>query len=168
MTERKINSEEEMLEFGRELAKGLALPAVIELVGDVGAGKTTLTRGIAEGLGVKEQVTSPSFTISKVYEFPRGMLVHYDFYRLGEPGLMAEDLAENMEDARTVVVVEWADSVADVLPEKHKRIEIVLNEDGSRTVRECEDGSDEAEGKAKESEAEDEGAEGRIDEEELR
>ena len=136
MKEKRVNSEEEMLAFGRELAKGLVVPAVIELVGDVGAGKTTLTRGIAEGLGVKAQVTSPSFTISKVYEFPNGTLVHYDFYRLGEPGLMAEDLMESIGDERTITIVEWADSVADVLPEKHIKIEIALNEDGSRTVKE--------------------------------
>ncbi|MBR3135212.1 tRNA (adenosine(37)-N6)-threonylcarbamoyltransferase complex ATPase subunit type 1 TsaE [Candidatus Saccharibacteria bacterium] len=138
MKEKRVNSEEGMLELGKNIAKSLTVPAVIELVGDVGAGKTTLTRGIAEGLGVKEQVTSPSFTISKVYEFPGGSLVHYDFYRLGEPGLMMDDLMENMEDTRTVTVVEWADSVADVLPEKHRRIEIILNEDGSRTIKEIE------------------------------
>ena len=138
MKEKRVNSEEGMLELGKSIARSLTVPAVIELVGDVGAGKTTLTRGIAEGLGVKEQVTSPSFTISKVYEFPGGSLVHYDFYRLGEPGLMMDDLMENMEDTRTVTVVEWADSVADVLPEKHKRIEIILNEDGSRTIKEIE------------------------------
>lgn len=136
MLEKKVKSEAEMLEFGRELAKDLAVPSCIELVGDVGTGKTTLTRGIAEGLGIKEVVTSPSFTISKVYAFPGGRLVHYDFYRLGDPGLMSEDLLESIGDEQTVTVVEWANSVADLLPEKHRRFKIVLNEDGSRTIKE--------------------------------
>ncbi|MBR3323481.1 tRNA (adenosine(37)-N6)-threonylcarbamoyltransferase complex ATPase subunit type 1 TsaE [Candidatus Saccharibacteria bacterium] len=138
MIEQRVKSEEEMLDFGRKLAKGLVAPVVIELVGDVGAGKTTLTRGIAEGLGVKEPVTSPSFTISKGYRFSGGDLVHYDFYRLGDPGLMSEDLLENMTDTQTITVVEWADSVAEILPEKHRKFEILLNEDGSRTIREIE------------------------------
>lgn len=127
---------------------------VIELVGDVGTGKTTLTQGIAEGLGVKETVTSPSFTISKVYALPgrggavkdgskdenagdmepSGRLVHYDFYRLPEPGLMAEDLAENLANPQNVVVVEWAGEVDQVLPEERTRVTIKYNDDGSREV----------------------------------
>ena len=58
-----------MIELGASIAKDLHAPKVIELVGDVGAGKTTFVRGLAEGLGVKEPVTSPSFTISKSYAF---------------------------------------------------------------------------------------------------
>ena len=90
----KISSEEEMINFGREFAKTVQAPQVIELIGDVGAGKTTFVRGLAEGLGITTPVTSPSFTISKEYAFPNGRLVHYDFYRLPDPGLMSEDLYE--------------------------------------------------------------------------
>ena len=123
-----------MIQFGEELSKKLTLPCVIELVGDVGTGKTTITKGIAKGLGVSEEVTSPSFMISKQYAFPEGKLVHYDFYRLNEPGIMSEDLLENMNDSKTVTVVEWADSVAELLPEGHKRFLIKLLDDGSREV----------------------------------
>lgn len=130
----KIKDEQEMINFGYELATNLTAPVVIELVGDVGAGKTTLTRGIAEGLGVKEPVTSPSFNISKRYIFPNGTLVHYDFYRLPEPGIMQEDLLESFNDSQTITIMEWANSVAELLPEKHVRVEIALNEDGSRNV----------------------------------
>ena len=120
-----------MLELGRRYASDLAFPAVIELVGDVGAGKTTFVRGLAEGLGVKEPVTSPSFTISKTYALPEGgRLVHYDFYRLPEPGLMADDLAENLADEKNVVVIEWGESVNDLLPKKHSRVEIKYSEEG--------------------------------------
>ncbi len=126
-----IRSEQEMLELGRRYASDLVFPAVIELVGDVGAGKTTFVRGLAEGLGVKEPVTSPSFTISKTYALPEGgRLVHYDFYRLPEPGLMADDLAENLADEKNVIVIEWGESVNDLLPKKHSRVEIKYSEEG--------------------------------------
>lgn len=126
-----IRSEQEMLELGRRYASDLVFPAVIELVGDVGVGKTTFVRGLAEGLGVKEPVTSPSFTISKTYALPEGgRLVHYDFYRLPEPGLMADDLAENLADEKNVVVIEWGESVNDLLPKKHSRVEIKYSEGG--------------------------------------
>lgn len=138
-----INGEEELLEYGRKMAKRIISrevtagdgAIVIELVGDVGVGKTTLTRGLAEGLGVKEAVTSPSFTISKAYALPQGgRLVHYDFYRIGEPGLMAEDLAENLADSQNVVVVEWGESVGDLLPEDRVMIRLEYDEDGGRRV----------------------------------
>ena len=123
-----------MIDFGVEISRQISVPCVIELVGDVGTGKTTIAKGIAKGLGVSEEITSPSFTISKEYEFDGGRLVHYDFYRLSEPGIMSEDLMENIADEKAVVVVEWADSVADSLPEGHKKFEIFLRDDGAREV----------------------------------
>lgn len=129
-----LKTEEEMIKFGEELGKSILVPSVIELVGDVGTGKTTITKGIAKGFGVSDEVTSPSFMISKQYESPKGKLVHYDFYRLAEPGIMSEDLIENINDENTVTVVEWADSVAELLPEGHKRFLIKLLDDGSREI----------------------------------
>ena len=119
---------------GENAAAGPA-QKVIELIGDVGAGKTTFVRGLAKGLGVKEPITSPSFTISKSYAIPGGKtLVHYDFYRLPDPGLMAEDLEENLNDPNSIVIVEWADSVADLLPKDHTKIQIKYCDDGTREV----------------------------------
>ena len=130
-----IKSEQEMMDFGRDYAKKIVKPAVIELVGDVGVGKTTFTKGLAEGLGVREEVTSPSFTISKVYKMADGgNLVHFDFYRLPEPGLMAEDLTENLNNPDNVVVVEWGESVVDLLPEKHNIVEIRYNDEGIEVI----------------------------------
>ncbi len=130
-----IKSEQEMIDYGREYAKKITRPAVIELVGDVGTGKTTFTKGLAEGLGVASEITSPSFTISKVYKLADGgNLVHYDFYRLPEPGLMVEDLTENLENPENVVVIEWGESVADLLPEKHNKVEIRYNEEGREVI----------------------------------
>ena len=130
----KITSEKGMLELGASVASKIKSPKVIELVGDVGAGKTTFVRGLAEGLGVKEPVTSPSFTISKSYAFPGGTLVHYDFYRLPDPGLMLDDLAESISDPKSIVVVEWADTVENILPADCMHIVIRYNDDNSREV----------------------------------
>lgn len=127
-----IKSEAEMIDFGRAIGQNLHAPAVIELIGDVGTGKTTFTRGLAEGLGIKEPITSPSFTICKSYPG----LNHYDFYRLPDPGLMQNDLAESIADKNTVTVVEWAESVKNLLPESRKTFLITLNEDGTRTIEE--------------------------------
>ena len=124
-----------MLKFGKSFIAKLSDAHVIELIGDVGAGKTTFVRGLASGLGIKEPVTSPSFTISKSYAIPGGKtLVHYDFYRLPDPGLMAEDLEENLNDPNSIVIVEWADSVSNLLPENHIKLEIKYNDDGTREV----------------------------------
>ena len=131
----KINSEQEMLNYGREFAKKIKFPMVIELVGDVGAGKTTFTRGLAEGLGVKEPITSPSFTISKSYALPNNNhLVHYDFYRLPDPGLMSEELNESINDQDAITVIEWGESVAGILPEDRIIVKIKYTENGNRII----------------------------------
>lgn len=125
-----------MLDFGEKLGHNIKIPAVFELIGDVGAGKTTFTKGLALGLGVEEPVTSPSFTLSKRYNFNRqdeiGELVHYDFYRLDDPGLMREELEETLAQPNTVVVVEWGAEVADLLPAQKYQLRLALQEDGSR------------------------------------
>ncbi|MBQ6409959.1 tRNA (adenosine(37)-N6)-threonylcarbamoyltransferase complex ATPase subunit type 1 TsaE [Candidatus Saccharibacteria bacterium] len=127
----KINSEQEMLDFGENFSGG----NIIELIGDVGAGKTTFVRGFAKSLGIEEPVTSPSFTISKAYACPNGRtLIHYDFYRLSDPGLMVEDLEENLKNPNNIVIIEWSDSVKDILPENHTIINIKYNDDGSREL----------------------------------
>lgn len=135
-----IENEAAVIDFAENLMREIlqsedALPCVIELVGDVGAGKTTFTKGLARSLEITEEITSPTFTISKVYENSRGQkLVHYDFYRLENPGIMVEDLFENLQDPHTVTVIEWADTVSDILPANHLRLEILINDDGSRTL----------------------------------
>ena len=156
-----IHSEQEMLDFGQQFAKTLPsqttttqesphqsyaeikeggqpaqpVASVIELIGDVGTGKTTFTRGLALGLGIKEPVTSPSFTISKQYALPNaGRLIHYDFYRLPDPGLMSEDLAENLQNPNNIIVIEWGESIANLLPKNHHTIKIIYTEDGREVI----------------------------------
>ena len=130
------HSETEMIEYGKKLAQSLQAPQVLELLGDVGAGKTTLTRGIATGLRVQEPVSSPSFTISKEYQGEKYRLVHYDFYRLNDPGIMAEDLLDSVSDNNTITIVEWGESIRDVLPENRLRITIKNLDENTREVSE--------------------------------
>jgi tRNA threonylcarbamoyladenosine biosynthesis protein TsaE len=119
--------------FGRQLGQQLAGGAVIELVGDVGAGKTTLTKAIGAGLGVDDDIQSPSFTISRTYELPDGrVLAHYDFYRLHDAGIMTHELHDSVNDPKTITIIEWADIVTDVLPED--RLQIVITP-ASETAR---------------------------------
>jgi len=131
-----INSETEMLEYGKKLGESLVAPAVLELLGDVGAGKTTLTRGIAEGLGISEAITSPSFTISKEYRGKKYRLIHYDFYRLADPGIMSEDLDEAISDPNSITIVEWGESIRNILPKNRKRIEIRYIDENTREINE--------------------------------
>ncbi len=129
-----IHSETEMLELGRNFAAQLKVPVVLELVGDVGAGKTTFTRGLAEGLGVKATLSSPSFTISRLYQGSDCILAHYDFYRLEDPGIMSEDLAESIADPKTVTVIEWGQSIKELLPADHRIVEIKYVDENTREV----------------------------------
>lgn len=113
----EVTSESQTREFAEKLGMLLKGGETIELVGDVGAGKTTFVKGLARGLQIDEDVQSPSFTISRVYDARDGLqLAHYDFYRLSDAGIMANELAEATHDPQTVTVIEWADIVEGVLP----------------------------------------------------
>lgn len=128
-----IDSIEATKTFGARLGELLRGGEVIELVGDVGAGKTTFAGGVAAGLDIEEDIQSPSFTISRVYEARDGLwLTHYDFYRLSEPGIMRDELQENTRDDKTVTMIEWADAVEEVLPEDHLRISIAPTSEHAR------------------------------------
>lgn len=99
-------------------------PAVLELYSDLGGGKTTFVRGLARGLGSKDIVTSPTFTLNQIYKGKNGTKIsHHDFYRLEEPGILADELAESLNDDKTVTVVEWGDIIKDVLPADRIRVE---------------------------------------------
>ncbi len=124
-----------MKEFGRTIGAALRGGEVLELIGDVGTGKTTLTKGLAEGLAISEPVQSPTFTISRVYAARDGLhLHHYDFYRLGEAGIMAEDVNEVMHDPAAVTVIEWSGAVSDVLPADRLQISIHATDENERNV----------------------------------
>lgn len=130
-----VQSEKEMKALGSRLGALLNGGEIIELIGDVGAGKTTLAKGIAAGLGVDEDVQSPSFTISRVYETASGLkLAHYDFYRLQDAGIMAAELHETLSDSHSVTLIEWAEIVGGVLPADRLSISIVSPSETAREV----------------------------------
>ena len=123
-----------MKQLGEAIGRLVSGGEVLELVGDIGAGKTTLTKGIARALGINEPVQSPTFTISRVYDSPKGLrLAHYDFYRLSEAGIMGDEIREAMDDD-SVVVVEWAGAVDDDLPKDRLVVKITTISEEERLV----------------------------------
>lgn len=107
---------------------------VIELVSDLGGGKTTFVRGLARGMGSTDPVRSPSFTLSHQYRADQLTLYHFDFYRLFEPGIMRDELAEVLTDPKAVVVVEWGKIVEDVLPTERLTVSLRVTGDESREL----------------------------------
>lgn len=131
----EVSSEQETKQLAETIGKALKGGEVFELVGDVGAGKTTFVKGMAKGLAVEDDVQSPSFTISRVYEARDDLeLVHYDFYRLTDPGIMANELNETVHDPKTVTVIEWAGIVEGVLPSNHYTISFEAPTETSRKI----------------------------------
>lgn len=134
-----INTADEMEALGQQIGRRLRGGEIIELVGDVGAGKTTFTRGLAKGLAIHDNIISPSFTINCNYTGRDGLtLRHYDFYRLSDPGIMNLELSEAIVDPKAVVIIEWGDSIVDVLPEQRLVINInYLPEQGREVAIDC-------------------------------
>ncbi len=126
-----VKNEAAMKLFGRHLGERLRGGEVIELIGDVGAGKTTLVKGVGEGLKIDEDIQSPSFTISRVYQARDGLeLHHYDFYRLTEAGIMSYELEESVRDPMAITIIEWAETVHNVLPKHAGKITITYTPKG--------------------------------------
>ena len=118
------NGAEETYALGKSMGEKARAGQVYALVGDLGAGKTVFTKGFAEGLGVKEYVNSPTFTILQVYEDGRLPLCHYDVYRIEEIEEMDEIGYEEYFYGEGVCLIEWADRIAELMPEDTIRIEI--------------------------------------------
>jgi tRNA threonylcarbamoyladenosine biosynthesis protein TsaE len=115
---------EETIAFGRRLAADLQRGDVLALSGELGAGKTALVKGIARGLGMTQEVTSPTFTLIHEYGGGRLSLFHVDLYRLES---VAQVLAIGIEDylnGSGVTVIEWAEKIESLLPERARRIRI--------------------------------------------
>jgi tRNA threonylcarbamoyladenosine biosynthesis protein TsaE len=119
------HSEDETIDLGRKIARALPQRAVVLLIGNLGAGKTTLAKGILKGLGVAEpdDVTSPTFTL--IHEFGNGRAYHIDLYRLDTVAQVATLGLDEIFDRNAVVLIEWGERFPDLLP--RERIEIHLN-----------------------------------------
>lgn len=115
---------EETFQLGRLLGQQAKPGQVYGLVGDLGVGKTVFTQGFAAGLGVQEPVCSPTFTIVQVYEGGRLPFYHFDVYRIGDVEEMDEVGCEDCFYGEGVSLVEWADLVEGILPERYIRIEM--------------------------------------------
>ncbi len=129
-------SVEETFELGKRFGESLMGGEVIEFIGDLGAGKTSFMRGLAEGVGSDDSVSSPTFTISNIYSGRDDLSIHhFDFYRLPEPGLVKEQLKEAIEDPKAIVCVEWAESVHGVLPTDRITIQISTIDEDTREFK---------------------------------
>ena len=119
----ETNSRKETQDLALKLGEILQEPLVILMRGDLGAGKTTFTQGLAKGLDIKQTVNSPTFTILKIYS-GRLPLYHIDAYRLEG---ISQDLGfeEYIEDSDGVCVIEWPMYVEDLIPEEHLDIELL-------------------------------------------
>jgi len=110
------HSPEETEQLGRTLAAKLRPGTVLAFTGDLGAGKTTLTRGLAQGLGITMPVTSPTYTIVNEYEVGCPPLIHFDMYRLGSADELFEIGWEDYLAQNAILAVEWSENVAEALP----------------------------------------------------
>ncbi|MEO8785116.1 MAG: tRNA (adenosine(37)-N6)-threonylcarbamoyltransferase complex ATPase subunit type 1 TsaE [Candidatus Saccharimonadales bacterium] len=117
-----LQTEEIAAKIGAQLKGG----ELIELVSDLGGGKTTFVRGLSRGAGSADHVSSPTFTISKQYQAGPLTIYHFDFYRLPDAGLMEHELAELIGQPKIVIVVEWADVVQAVFPTQYLQVKLEL------------------------------------------
>ena len=134
----KTTSPEQTEKFGYELAKSFVGGDVIALTGDLGAGKTCLTRGIARGLGSTSHVSSPTFTIVNEYDGGRLMLFHFDTYRLSGPDDFLMSGLDEYFYREGVCVIEWSDIIEELLPQD--TIRMTITGDGNTRTFECECG----------------------------
>lgn len=132
---RMIYNEAEMKAFGKQFANLVKGGDIIELIGDLGSGKTTFVKGLADGLGIKENVQSPSFTLSQQYETNKqAILVHYDFYRLNDPGILRHEIQDNVGNPEFITVIEWGNIVRDILPVDRLTMNIVAPNENTRRI----------------------------------
>jgi tRNA threonylcarbamoyladenosine biosynthesis protein TsaE len=119
-------SAEETIALGRELANMLAPPKLVVLRGDLGAGKTTLVKGIAEGFGAasEEDVTSPTFTLIHEYRGPSATVYHIDLYRIGTQRELDTLALDDLMNENSVLLIEWGEKFERF--EKERDVEIVL------------------------------------------
>lgn len=131
----KTHSDEETVELGRHIAAELPKKCCVLLIGNLGAGKTTLAKGILNGLGVAEpeEVTSPTFTL--IHEYGDGRAYHIDLYRLDTAAEIATLGLDEIFDREAVVLIEWGERFPDLMPPE--RIEIRLTS-GAEDEREIE------------------------------
>ncbi len=118
-------SPQETFELGKRIGEEAKEGTVYTLIGDLGVGKTVFTQGLATGLGITEPVNSPTFTILQVYEEGRCPFYHFDVYRIGDVSEMDEIGYEDCIYGEGVSLIEWANLIEEILPERYTRITIL-------------------------------------------
>ena len=118
-----LENEEKTREIGSKLGELLTPKSVICLIGDLGAGKTTMTQSLARALGVDDYITSPTFTIVNEYE-GKMPLYHFDVYRIGSSEEMYDIGFDEYIDGDGVCIIEWANLIEDILPDEYLYIEL--------------------------------------------
>jgi len=128
---------EETIKFGHNFSLELKAKSIILLKGQIGAGKTSLVKGIAEGLQIKENITSPTFALSHHYNSGKFPLIHMDLYRLEETSSAQElflEEEEELEQNNGIMVIEWPEKIISIV-EEYWLIEIKYEEGSSRTLQ---------------------------------
>lgn len=125
---------EKTFSFGRQLGQLLQEGIVLCLIGDLGAGKTLLVQGIAQGLGLNEEITSPTFTVMNVYEgnIP---IYHFDLYRLESPEQLVDIGFDEYTNAGGIAIIEWPDKFPGYMPDSYLRIELIKTGDNDRLIK---------------------------------
>ncbi|MCA9348035.1 tRNA (adenosine(37)-N6)-threonylcarbamoyltransferase complex ATPase subunit type 1 TsaE [Candidatus Saccharibacteria bacterium] len=119
------SSSKTTLEVGEQFGQRCKGGEFFLLTSDLGGGKTTFTKGLAQGLGSADVVSSPTFTVNNIYDCRDGLRVyHYDFYRLNDSGMVGYELQEALDDPNSVIVVEWGDVIGGILPESRVDVSI--------------------------------------------
>lgn len=117
-------SAKDTFSIGKEIGERATPGSVYTLIGDLGVGKTVFTQGVAEGLGITEPISSPTFTILQVYEEGRLPFYHFDVYRIGDVEEMEEIGYEDCFYGEGICFIEWANLIEEILPENYTEITI--------------------------------------------
>jgi tRNA threonylcarbamoyladenosine biosynthesis protein TsaE len=117
-------TERELTEWGERLGRQIVPPLVITLDGDLGAGKTTLTKAICAGYGVTEEVTSPTFALVHMYDAPKSAVYHVDLYRLEGPRDLQNIAWDDLVQADALLIIEWPERAGNLIPATHLPIQL--------------------------------------------
>ncbi len=128
------SSQDKTIFIAKSIAKKLKGGEVFVLESDLGGGKTTFTGGLMSTIDPNIEVFSPSFTICNEYETDKFKIYHYDFYRLEDPGIVKNELKEVLEDKTNIVIIEWSNSVKDVLPTDRITVTFKVSDENSRIL----------------------------------
>ncbi len=140
----ETHTEEETIDRGSELAARLAPGSIVAIAGDLGSGKTRFIKGICRGLGVREHVSSPTFTIVNEYPALRGTVYHFDFYRISSLREVIDIGFEEYLGGDGISLIEWADRVAEFLPPRRFDVRMDFGRDERTRIISVEERSEEA------------------------